>query len=153
MLRELGLAKCFRYQRSVLLGSFEVYSWIILRITLEPLIKPQLPSADLKIARTAVIGEDTVLGEKTSVGEKTVIQNSVIGSNCQIGANVRIQGSYIWNDVKVGNGAVVTSAVVCDNVVVKDKAVVEPGAVLSFKVSSHFLVFLESCLKVVPRPL
>ncbi|GAQ80574.1 eukaryotic translation initiation factor eIF-2B epsilon subunit [Klebsormidium nitens] len=110
---------------------------------------------DLKIARTAVIGENTVLGEKTVVGERTIIQNSVIGSNCVIGANVRIYGSYVWNDVKIGNGAVLTSAVVCDNVLVKDKAVVEPGAVLSFKVEvgGGFRVPAYSRISMLAQPM
>ena len=60
---------------------------------------------NVRIARSARIGNGVVLGSGTIVEENAFVTHSVLGKNCVIGAGAVVEESYLWE----GNSFKLTS--------------------------------------------
>jgi translation initiation factor eIF-2B subunit epsilon len=89
---------------------------------------------NVRIARSARIGNGVVLGSGTVVEENAYVVHSVLGHNCVIGAGARVEESHLWAGVRIMENSRVQSSILCDKVVVKANAVVQRGCVLAFGV-------------------
>ena len=61
--------------------------------------------AAVKLARSAVIEQDTVIGEGTEVAAAAVVSRSVVGRGCRIGSGAVVRSSVLWDGVEVHDGA------------------------------------------------
>jgi len=85
---------------------------------------------DVKVARSAVIEDNTMLGGYTTVGGSSRIDNSILGDRCTIGEHVVISGSYLWGDIIVEDFAEITNAIIGSGSVIRKGSIISGGSVI-----------------------
>lgn len=89
---------------------------------------------NVKVARSAHIGEGVVIGSGSVIGHGAVLSRCVIGRNCVVGDNSVVKESHLWTGAVVEESSSVSYSIVCEGALVKKRAVVRRGCVLAERV-------------------